>query len=107
MGNEQERLERPLPLAVEVVFSSIGSGIDMRAYEQIFSMATESLASGKASLISRIPWGKEGEVTFCIQMRDWMDAYQFRQSISPIIDSDDSIKVRTKAQQLRTCPVIE
>ena len=107
MGNEQEVLERPTARAVEDTFSSVGSGIDEHAYEQIFSMATESLASGKATLISRVPWGKEGEVTLCIQMRHGIEAYSFEQSITPIIASDDSKKPRTKASLILTCPVIE
>ena len=107
LSNERKGAERPTARAVEVTFSSIGSGIDEHAYEQIFTLATESLASGKATLISRIPWGKEGEVTLCVQMRDGIEAYSFEQSITPIIASDDAKKPRTKASRILTCQVIE
>ncbi len=107
LSKERKGADQPKARAVEVVFSSSGSGIDERAFKQIFAIATESLASRKAALISSIPWGKEGEVALCIQMRDGIDAYQFQQSITSIIATDVPKKLRPIALLKLTCPVIE
>ncbi len=58
------------PVAIEVVFSSPGNGIDGETQDAILSLASDEIRGGRLAALTVKPWGHEGERTLCLQFRD-------------------------------------
>ena len=88
---------------VKVDFASIGTGIDGATLEKV-----DALLSGDTgvSTIDRQYWGKEGEITLCVDTRTAADAARLFTSIKGVFpaSSQKPISVETASGQQYRVP---
>ena len=81
---------------LKVEFASIGTGIDGTTLEKV-----DTLLSGDTGIltIDRQPWGKEGEITLCIDTRTDADTARLFESVRTAFPASSSkpIAVETTA----------
>ena len=73
---------RPAARAVEVTFSSQGSGVNRSVQTQVLALVAEIVKEVRLSKMTAKPWGREGEWSLCLEYFDWQHA---RQQAEPAI----------------------
>lgn len=66
---------RRAPLAIEVVFASIGSGIDFETKKEILALVEQDRLNRKVTVVQEKTWGREGESTLCVEYTNFQDAH--------------------------------
>jgi hypothetical protein len=87
---------RLAPLAVEVAFSSFGSGIDGDAQREILEVMNEKVRSGKLVAMTVKRWGREGERTMCFQFSNTLAARQMEDQVLKIAQAGNAASNRGK-----------
>lgn len=72
----------PTDCAITVAFTSYGAGIDGPARARIERMLQ---ADRRVRSFTRHPWGREGEVTFCIGVRRSADVYRLFRDLQNMV----------------------
>lgn len=85
------------PLAVQVRFISIGTGINMTASRAINAMIKLDKQKGDLVKVVKTGKGMEGEYTLCLQYKDVRSAYKAQQQIAAIADQPRSLVSYQKA----------
>lgn len=83
----QEEFKLPNSYSLVLSFYSIGSGSDWEVIGEMDAFLDAYRKSGKSQPeVERIPWGREGEVDFCIQTGKMnpADSESFRKSVLEI-----------------------
>ncbi len=83
-----------------VSFISIGQGVDQEAIEQFNRFITGFETENKVTLnIEKIPWGREGEVDYCIDLSqiDEKIAQKFLTKTNELLSNNNLIKVEKNA----------
>lgn len=76
---------RHAPLAIEISFASHGSGIDRTAKDRIDAAIQDLRDAGQLKKYVETYEGREGDVTLCVEMRDFQETYAFRLKAERII----------------------
>jgi hypothetical protein len=87
-----------------VSFYSIGSGVNREAREKFTAWIGETEKKyGKPLDVEITPWGREGEVDYCIRMSDYAAADQKKivDSVNELLKSMEYIHVNENAPCLR------
>lgn len=63
-----------VPMAIEIQYVSIGSGIDSEFKGAVDNLLAFKKVSGQISYVKESGWGHEGESTVCIQFNSFNDA---------------------------------
>lgn len=72
----------PTNCAITVAFTSYGAGIDGPTRARMERMLQ---ADRRVSSFTRRPWGREGEVTFCIAARRSADVYRLFRDLQNMV----------------------
>ena len=87
-----------------VEFASIGTGIDRAALEKVDAL----LASDKGVAgIVREPWGREGEITLCVDTKSEADTSRLFGQIKPLfpVGKEKPLRVETRAGERYEAPL--
>jgi len=76
---------RIAPMAIRLVFWSPGNGINRELYEAVSALIASYKEAGLVEAHTEKSWGREGEVTVCVQASQIDAAYRLRQEISELI----------------------
>lgn len=104
---EREHGGRLAPLAVQVSFGSIGTGIDNKAFDTLIELTTVELKEGRLSLLKNTLTGREGERTLCIQFNQFQDAYAFQNKVVREFAHDGIGAQHTKVERILSCSPIQ
>lgn len=84
--------------AVYVIFSSPGTGIDYKTHDVLTAFVTKAQAENKVYDYTVENWGREGEVSYCVNFGSNFDRVVFIESLAPTIINDTKM---TKFQRTR------
>lgn len=76
-AGEHESGGRRAAMAIEIKFGSIGSGIDGRTLHAVNALVEQLTEQGSIELKTEKHWGREGELTLCVQFSSYA-AYRER-----------------------------
>lgn len=81
---------------LKVEFASIGAGIDRAVLEKVDALL--SADKGVAGIV-REPWGREGEITLCVDTKSEADASRLFGQINPLfpVGKEKPLRVETRA----------
>ncbi|HXH31201.1 MAG TPA: hypothetical protein VNJ01_10350 [Bacteriovoracaceae bacterium] len=74
--------------SVFIVFSSIGAGIDHKTSVKTEKLIDLADKDGKVVKRSETAWGREGEVTYCVEFNDIFMPHAFIKLLAPAIMAD-------------------
>ncbi len=89
---------------LKVEFASIGTGIDRGVLEKVDALLAGDM--GVAGIV-REPWGREGEITLCVDTKTDADASRLFGQIKPLfpVGKEKPLRVETRAGERYEAPL--
>ena len=94
-GHAVEGRRAPFAFALVVNFQSAGAGINSEARDAYLNIVLKNLKEKRAIKVLERSWGREGEVTSCVQFQEWENVAETRQEISGALNGDPLTTLET------------
>ncbi len=91
---------RLAPVAVEVIFSSRGSGIETALKSRIMTQFAADQQAGQVVVIKEHSFGRGGESTVCVEYVDFSEAYQSDLRMQELLHESNG---DTSHKRIRSC----